>query len=585
MLLDSLPAAAVASSGASLLFGLVDWSRVGSFSRAFPLAGELQVAVPLLAWALARGPLRRRADWVVLGGDLLFTMALTARLLLPETTVSGAALFLSLKLLATALFLPWGTGFQLASSVYSLLLFGGFLLMRPVPLDPAAGLHQVLGPITAAILSSAGVASSERVRQALFRRDRELEREVGVASALAYVGQALMAPLKKKDLLRRLCEVTVEVLDCDTSQVLLWEPSEDAFVLAAGHGYTPEEWETVRVLKIDRGTIAAEIGDSEPKGVRQLATNRLAGPGWRSIADEFGITVALGMTLRLGSAVLGCHSACYRRRRHGFSARQERIAGGIARIAVLALEKARLFEEVEDGSRIKSEFVATISHELRSPLSVIMGYGDLLLDDAFGPLSAEQRQPVERIGASAHELHELITSTLDLSRIEAGSLQLEVEEVEVAEIVRRLAEETHEIRQKPGLRFSWQIAPDLPALRTDPLKLKVVLKNLVVNAIKFTEEGSVTVEARRHEDGVEFAVVDTGAGIPADALARIFEAFRQEGESRGRRAGVGLGLYIVRRLVDLLGGTVRVESEIGQGSTFRVWIPRRHESGSAQSAA
>jgi len=586
LLVDSLPAAAFVSSGASLLFGLVDLARVGSFSRAFPLAGQLQVAIPLLAWALARGPLRRRAEWVVLGGDLLFTAALTARLLLPETTVSGAALFLSLKLLATALFLPWGAGFQLASAICSLVLFGGFVPMHPGPLDLAAGLHQVLGPLIAGILSYAGLASSERMRRALFRRDRELEREVGVASALAYVGQELMAPLKKADLLERLCEVTVEVLDCDASHVFLWEPSQDAFVLAAGHGYTAEEWEAVRVLKVDRGTMPVEIGELARKGVRQMAVHEISAPGWRSIAEELGITVALGMSLRLGSDVLGFHSACYRRRCQRFTPRQERIAGGIARTAASALEKARLFEEVDDGSRIKSEFVATISHELRSPLNVILGYVDLLLEGAFGPLPAEQREPIERVETSANELRELITSTLDLSRIEAGSLQLEAEEVDVAEIVRRLGEETREVRQKPGLRFSWQVASDLPVLRTDPLKLKVVLKNLIVNAIKFTDEGSVTVEVRRYEDGVEFAVVDTGVGIPAGALTRIFEAFRQEGDGRGRRAGVGLGLYIVRRLVDLLGGTVRVESQAGQGSTFRVWIPRRHDSGTAaQSAA
>ena len=385
LLLDSLPAAALVGSGASLLFGLVDLARVDSFARAFPLAGQLQVAVPLVAWALARGPLRRRAEWVVLGGDILFTAALTARLLLPETTVSGAALFLSLKLLATALFLPWGSGFQLASAIYSLSLFGGFVPMHPVPLDLAAGLHQVLGPLIAGILSCAGVASSERMRRALFRRDRELGREVGVASALAYLGQELMAPLKKADLLERLSEVTVEVLDCDASHVFLWEPSEDAFVLAAGHGYTAEEWEAVRVLKVDRGTMPVEIGDLEQKGVRQMAMHELSAPGWRSIAEELGITVALGMSLRLGSDVLGFHSACYRRRRERFTPRQERIASGIARIAVIALEKARLFEEVEDGSRIKSEFVATISHELRSPINVILGYGDLLLEGAFGP--------------------------------------------------------------------------------------------------------------------------------------------------------------------------------------------------------
>jgi signal transduction histidine kinase len=215
-----------------------------------------------------------------------------------------------------------------------------------------------------------------------------------------------------------------------------------------------------------------------------------------------------------------------------------------------------------------------MSHELRTPLNIIMGYSDLLLSGAFGDLTNDQTNILKRVDSNANELHELITSTLDVGRLESGQVPLQLQTVHLPVLLAEIAGEVQERCQEKGLQFSSAISPHLPPLETDPLKLKVVIKNLLGNAVKFTETGSVSVAAHPQNEGIEICVSDTGIGIAPDALSIIFEPFRQlESHLTRRHGGVGLGLYIVRRMLELLGGTVQVESVVGQGSTFRVRIP------------
>ena len=233
-------------------------------------------------------------------------------------------------------------------------------------------------------------------------------------------------------------------------------------------------------------------------------------------------------------------------------------------------------EAAEAANRVKSEFLATMSHELRTPLSVILGYGSLLVEGMLGSLSEEQSHSLRRINNSARELLDLITAILDVSRLEAGRLPTEIQRVEVPTLLEEIKAETEAERERVDLIYTWTMQGELPPLYTDPSKLKIVLKNLIRNAVKFTEEGSVTVEAQGLCGGVEVSVSDTGIGIPAEALELIFEPFRQVGLTLSERRGIGLGLHIVKRLLALLGGTIRVESKLGSGSTFRVWVPREH---------
>jgi len=239
-------------------------------------------------------------------------------------------------------------------------------------------------------------------------------------------------------------------------------------------------------------------------------------------------------------------------------------------------------EAAEAASRTKSEFLATMSHELRTPLSVVIGYTDILSRGTFGPLTEQEVGALRMIRRNAFELLELITAILDLSRLEAGRLPLEMKEIQLPALLGEVKAETQGVWEQSSLTFVWHVADKLPLLRTDPGKLKMVLKNLLGNAVKFTEQGSIRVEAHGQQDGIAISISDTGIGIPPEEVRNIFEPFLQVERSTTRRyGGIGLGLHIVKRLLEMLGGTIEVQSEIGHGSTFRVWVPSDGNSPSA----
>ncbi len=231
-------------------------------------------------------------------------------------------------------------------------------------------------------------------------------------------------------------------------------------------------------------------------------------------------------------------------------------------------------DATEAANRAKSEFLATMSHELRTPLHIILGYTELLAEGEFGVLSTEGATVVRRVKRSATELGELLTALLDLNRLEAKQWRVKKQRVDAATLLEEVRADTQNTWDTTRLNFVWDICAPLPLLYTDVGKLKIVLKNLIGNAIKFTQRGSVTVAASTQDEGVEFEVSDTGCGIPPEMVAVIFEPFRQvENSFTPEEGGVGLGLHIVHRLLHLLEGRITVDSAVGRGSTFRVWIP------------
>ena len=404
----------------------------------------------------------------------------------------------------------------------------------------------------------------------LQRRQRE---EAAVSGALARVGQELIASLSTPALSDRLCQITKEVLECDCSYTILHQPDNNMYTVVGAAGDSKAESEEARALKFPAEALTGLLSALDQVEILQLdmATPPTA---WAALPKRYGLSVALYTPVRRGQEIIGVHAAGFRGRQQRFSEVQERIARGIGQLASVALENARLLEELERANRLKSDFVATMSHELRTPLNIIMGYNDLLLNGQFGALVPKQVDTLQRTQKSAEGLLALINATLDLSRLEAGGVALQITEVSLQDLINELARETVVIQTSARLSWVWSVAPNIPLLHTDAGKLKVVLNNLLRNAAKFTEEGTITMAAGARDGGVEISVSDTGIGIGPEALPIIFEPFRQaDSSSTSRYAGVGLGLYIARRLLQALGGTVTVESTLGCGSTFRVWVP------------
>jgi len=253
--------------------------------------------------------------------------------------------------------------------------------------------------------------------------------------------------------------------------------------------------------------------------------------------------------------------------------------------SVLAIENARLFREIEEkgrqlesASKHKSQFLANMSHELRTPLNAILGYTELILDNIYGEVGEKVRDILVRLEKSGRHLLALINDVLDLSKIEAGQLTLALSEYSMSDVVQTVATAVEALAAEKHLALQVTVAPGLPLGRGDERRLSQVLLNLVGNAIKFTEAGEVRVEVRAADGAFRVAVADTGPGIAPEDQEKIFQEFQQvDSSSTRKKGGTGLGLSIAKRIVELHGGRIGVESSPGQGSTFWFTLPVRVE--------
>jgi len=250
--------------------------------------------------------------------------------------------------------------------------------------------------------------------------------------------------------------------------------------------------------------------------------------------------------------------------------------------AVIAIQNGRLFREIQEKSaqlevanRHKSEFLANMSHELRTPLNAIIGFSEVLMERMFGEVNEKQADYLKDIHESGKHLLSLINDILDLSKIEAGRMELEVSSFHLPSAISNAMTLVRERAQRHGVQLGSEIDPQLGELQADERKVKQILLNLLSNAVKFTPEGGkVDVSARKFDGKIEIAVRDTGVGISADDQAKLFEEFRQVGADAARKAeGTGLGLALTKKFVELHGGAIRVESAPGKGSTFSFSLP------------
>ena len=436
-----------------------------------------------------------------------------------------------------------------------------------------------------AVLASAGaaarVARERRVREqvaVLEQRGAELaeanaaQHEASeIAAAVLAVTRDVPASLDAREVTAQVARNVCTATQSAASAVLLWDAEHELFRVAAvaGSGEGPD----VQQLEVSARAAAALRG-ALGEGMADIPRAALADSVLDVLMHRWNASAVLAARLQRGDRLLGLLIAA-RRSAAPASAKACRILSGIAVQAAAVLESANLVNELRTANTLREEFTATMSHELRTPLNVIIGYNDLQRDGAFGDLSPEHMDTLNRVHEQAVQLLDLIQATLDVGRLERGLMTVDLHEVKVHDVLKQLFASLPRAWRKSTVELRWRVDPTVPGMRTDRTKLHVILRNLVHNALKFTEAGLVTVTATADGDGqrVHFVVQDSGAGIAAQDLSVIFEMFRQASGRDPAISGAGLGLYIVKRLVTLLGGEIDVLSAPGRGASFRVHLP------------
>ena len=297
---------------------------------------------------------------------------------------------------------------------------------------------------------------------------------------------------------------------------------------------------------------------------------------------QAGVRALLAVPLVHQQELIG--ALVVRRKRVGaFAEETVSLLQSFAAQSAVAIQNARLFRELEQksreleaASRHKSEFLANMSHELRTPLNAVLGYAELIQDGIYGEVPKKMAEVLERIQQNGRHLLGLINDVLDLSKIEAGELTLSPVDYSMRELALDVASATEALASEKKLALEVDVPADLPRGRGDERRLTQVLMNLVSNAIKFTEAGRVSIRAKVEDGSFVVSVTDTGIGIAPQDRERIFGEFQQvDSSSTRKKGGTGLGLAIAKRIVELHGGRIWVESTLGQGSTFAFTLPLR----------
>jgi signal transduction histidine kinase len=413
-------------------------------------------------------------------------------------------------------------------------------------------------------------------------RTADLSRSVGELRALGEVGQAVSSTLDLETVLTTIVSRAVELVATEGGAIYEYDDAAELFRLRADHGLATGLVAARQEIGIRKGegAIGRLAVTHEPIQITDIADEGAYASPLRGALLGAGIRSLLAVPLLREDRLIG---GLVVNRKHPGEFAPEVIAllETFATQSALAIQNARLFAEIADKSRQleaasqhKSEFLANMSHELRTPLNAVIGFSEVLLQQMFGSLNAKQDEYVKDISASGQHLLALINDILDLSKIEAGRMELTPAPFHLPTALDNAVILVKERAARHGITIQVNIDPGLGEVVGDERKVKQVVLNLLSNAVKFTSEGGrISLKAGLTDGAAEIAVTDTGVGIAPEDQAAIFEEFRQVGSDERRREGTGLGLTLAKKFVELHGGRIFVESEPGQGSTFTFTLP------------
>jgi len=425
-----------------------------------------------------------------------------------------------------------------------------------------------------------------RLFREIDEKSRALEELSRNQEQLSRLSTALQEPLSLAEQLTRVLDAARQVVGLDHLYIWTPTPAGDGFMVSAGAGLSESDWRDLVGVTIpigEAGALAAVYRDGEPL----LFSEAHPVPDKYRLRLPYSAIAALRLKAFLVSPMIargrtvGVLSADNRISRAPIPAHVVDLLHSFAAQAAVAVENARLFQEIQEksqqlelASKHKSQFLANMSHELRTPMNAVLGYTDLILDDIFGDVPAPIRETLERVKTNGQHLLSLINDVLDLSKMEAGQLTLSLGDYAMGEIVHGVVSAVESLAAGKQLALKGIVPADLPPGRGDERRLTQVLLNLAGNAIKFTDAGEISIAVRAADGHYLVSVRDTGPGISEADQQRIFEEFQQADSSSTRqKGGTGLGLSISRRIVELHGGRLWVESALGEGSTFYFSVP------------
>jgi signal transduction histidine kinase len=424
-----------------------------------------------------------------------------------------------------------------------------------------------------------------RLLQELQQRTHELARSVGELKALGEVGQAVSSTLDLETVLTRIVSHAVELSATDGGAIYEYDEGSEEFLLRATDHMEEELINALRANppRLGDGVIGRAAATQEPVQIPNILEEHAYVPRMRQLLERFGFRSSLAVPLLQEGRILG--GLVVRRKLTGeFRPEVIELMKTFATQSVLAIQNARLFREIEEKSRQieaanrhKSEFLANMSHELRTPLNAIIGFSEVLQERLFGELNEKQAEYTTDILTSGQHLLSLINEILDLSKVEAGRMELELAPFDLPMAIDNARTFVRERAVKHGITLDIDVDARLGEYVGDERKIKQILLNLLSNAVKFTPEGGrISITANKIDNGAEISVSDTGIGIPPAEQPTIFEEFRQVGADYAhKKEGTGLGLTLAKKFVELHGGKIWVESEVGRGSTFSFTLPNR----------